>query len=175
MTPPETPSLLERIRQDWAQVQPDLDPSPMLPLLLLGRLQTALVRQIETTYQVAGINPASWDLLLTLYRSAPPEGLTPTELSDLTAITGPSITNRVDRLVGRGLAERQASQSDRRSVRVRLTPAGRALVEELLPQHIANELKILSALTPEETRELERLALKLLGGLEMPERDLTAV
>lgn len=140
----------------------------MLPLLLLGRLQTALVRQIETTYQAAGINPAGWDLLLTLYRSAPPEGLTPTELSELTAITGPSITNRVDRLVGRGLAERRASSTDRRSVRVRLTDRGRALVEELLPQHVANEVQILSVLTPEETRELERLALKLLGGLETP-------
>ncbi|EYB69142.1 MarR family transcriptional regulator [Deinococcus phoenicis] len=169
MTPPETPTLLERIRQDWSQVQPGLDPGPMLPFLLLDRLHTALVRQIETTYQAAGINPASWDLLLTLYRSAPAAGLTPTELSDLTAITGPSITNRVDRLVQKGLAERQASPSDRRSVRVRLTPPGRALVEELLPHHLANETKILAALTPTEAQTLERLALKLLSRLEAPQ------
>lgn len=166
MAPPQTSDLLERIRRDWAQVQPDLDPSPMLPLLLLARLQSALLRQIETTYRVAGINPAGWDLLLTLYRSAPPEGLTPTQLTDLTAISGPSITNRVDRLVQKGLAERQASTSDRRSVRVRLTPAGRALVEELLPRHIENEARILAALTPTETQQLEHLALKLLAGLE---------
>ncbi|GAA5534274.1 MarR family transcriptional regulator (plasmid) [Deinococcus metallilatus] len=169
MAPPQTSDLLERIRQDWAQTQPDLDPGPMLPLLLLGRLHTALVRQIETTYQPAGINPAGWDLLLTLYRSAPPEGLTPTQLTDLTAISGPSITNRVDRLVQKGLAERLASESDRRSVQVRLTPAGRALVEELLPHHVANEARILSALTPAETQTLERLALKLLAELEAPE------
>ncbi|MEW6420236.1 MAG: MarR family transcriptional regulator [Deinococcota bacterium] len=168
MAPPLTSDLLKRIRQDWAQTQPDLNPSPMLALLLLGRLQSALIRQIGTTDQSAGINPAGWDLLLTLYRSAPPAGLTPTQLTDLTAISGPSITNRVDRLVQKGLAERQASESDRRSVRVRLTPAGRALGEELLPRHIENEARILAALTPAETQQLEHLALKLLTGLEAP-------
>ncbi|MEF2278496.1 MarR family transcriptional regulator [Deinococcus sp. YIM 134068] len=166
MSPAQTPDLLERIHQDWTQTRPEVDPGPMLTVLLLDRLHAALTRQIERTYAETGLNPAGWDLLLTLYRSAPPEGLTPTELSGLAAITGPSMTNRVDRLLSRGLVERRVSESDRRSVRVRLTPEGRSLVERLLPEHLANAERILSALDPAETRTLERLARRLLTGLE---------
>lgn len=166
MPSPDTLDFLKRIRRDWAQVRPDLDASPMLLLVTLSRLHTALSRQIERTYLSEGVNPAGWDLLVTLYRSAPPTGLTPKQLTELTAITGPSMTNRIGRLLAKGLIEQQASPDDRRSFRVRLTPAGRALVERLLPAHIRNERRILAALTPEETQNLERLALKLLTHLE---------
>lgn len=170
---PSTLDLLERIRHDWSRTQADLDAGPMLTVLLLDRLHGALARQIERTYEGAGLNPAGWDLLLTLYRSAPPEGLTPTELSELAAITGPSMTNRVDRLAGKGLVERQACESDRRSVRIRLTPQGRALVERLLPQHLDNAARILSALDPAQTQALRSLAATLIQGLETPEEAQT--
>ncbi|GBF06257.1 MarR family transcriptional regulator [Deinococcus aerius] len=167
MTSSLTPDFLNRLQEDWARVRPGLDPAPMLTVVLLGRLNAALGRQLERTYLPSGINAAGWDLLLTLYRSAPPEGLTPTQLSELAAITGPSMTNRVGRLVERGLAERRGGGGDRRSVRIRLTPEGRALVERLLPQHLANTARILSALGPGETETLRQLAGQLLGALEV--------
>ena len=71
---PTTSDLLERIRADWAQVRPDLDPQPMLTVLLLDRLHSALARRVEQTYLESDINASNWDLLLTLLRSAPPEG-----------------------------------------------------------------------------------------------------
>ncbi|ULH14180.1 hypothetical protein MF271_02565 (plasmid) [Deinococcus sp. KNUC1210] len=67
-----TLTLLSRIRDDWARVRPDLDAQPMLTLLLLDRLHSALSRHIELTYLDEGINASNWDLLLTLLRSAPP-------------------------------------------------------------------------------------------------------
>ncbi len=71
----------------------------MLTVLLLERLHNALARRVEQTYLEADINASNWDLLLTLLRSAPEQGLTPTELSELSAISGASITNRVARLL----------------------------------------------------------------------------
>lgn len=168
--PPEvqggTAALLDRIRRDWALAQPGLDPSPMLTYLLLDRLHAALERQVSRTYAPAGLNPATWDLLITLRRSAPPGGLSPTELSQLTAISGASITNRVGRLLVRGLVERHVSGEDRRSVRVRLTRRGRALADQLLPRHLDNERGIFSALGADEVRLLEQLAGTLLHSLE---------
>lgn len=161
-----TDPLLERIKTDWQRVHPDLDSRPMLMPIVLGRLQQALSRRVEATYRKHGLNPANWDLLLTLRRSAPAEGLTPGELTELTAVSGPSMTNRVDKLVDKGLVERNVSVHDRRSWRVRLTGRGRALVDELLPQHVENEARVLSALSAPEVRELERIALKLLRALE---------
>ncbi|MBB5234752.1 DNA-binding MarR family transcriptional regulator [Deinococcus budaensis] len=171
MKPPLTPDFLNRIRDDWEQVRPDLDPGPMLAVVLLERLNAALGRQIGRTYLPSGINAAGWDLLLTLYRSAPPEGLTPTGLSDLAAITGPSVTNRIQRLVGKNLVERRGGEDDRRSVRIRLTREGRALVERLLPQHLAATAQVLSVLSLEETQMLRHLAARVLAGLEVQELD----
>ncbi|MGY2894037.1 MarR family winged helix-turn-helix transcriptional regulator [Deinococcus sp. UYEF24] len=163
-----TQALLARIRADWQQAEPGLDPSPMLTYLLIDRLHAALERQVNLTYAPSGLNPATWDLLVTLRRSAPPQGLTPTELAQLTAISGASITNRVSRLLERGLVERQVSEHDRRSSRVRLSAKGRALADELLPRHLKNELSIFGVLEESERKALEALAGKLLGSLEEP-------
>lgn len=164
-----TADLLERIRADWAQVRPDLDPQPMLTVLLLERLHNALARRVEQTYLEADINASNWDLLLTLLRSAPEQGLTPTELSELSAISGASITNRVARLLDKKLVERVVSPRDRRSAHIRLTERGRALTGQLLAPHINNETWVLSVLDPDERRALEKLALKLVRHLESGE------
>lgn len=166
MTPTQTPDFLKRIQLDWEQVRPGLSTGPMLTVVLLERLHTALSQEVERTYLAVGLNAAGWDLLLTLYRSAPREGLTPTQLMELAAISGPSMTNRIERLVGKGLVERREDVRDRRSFQVCLTPEGRALVERLLPLHLANLTRILGTLTPEETQALHQLAARLLVGLE---------
>jgi DNA-binding MarR family transcriptional regulator len=165
-TVPSTAQLLERIRSDWGQARPGLDPAPMLTYLLLDRLHAAMQRRVSRTYGSSGLNPATWDLLITLRRSAPPGGMTPTELSQLTAISGASMTNRVNRLLERGLIERQVSELDRRSSRIRLSARGRALADDLLPRHLENELDLFSALESSEIAMLESLAGKLLGVLE---------
>ena len=162
-----TATLLSRIEQDWRRIRPDLDAAPMLTGLLLDRLGSAFARHVEQTYSDEGINSSNWDLLLTLLRSAPAQGLTHTELSEMTAISGPSMTNRVTRLLDKGLVERVISATDRRSALVRLTPQGRELVERLLPEHIEREQQALSVLTAGEIDALTRIALKIVGHLEM--------
>ena len=162
----DTVTLLNRIEQDWQRMRPELDATPMLTGLLLDRLGSAFARHIEQTYSEEGINPSNWDLLLTLLRSAPPQGLTHTELSELTAISGPSMTNRVTRLLDKGLVERVVSEKDRRSALVRLTPQGRELVERLLPQHLEREQQALSVLSGEELSALSAIARKLVEHLE---------
>jgi len=166
LQPHTTRQLLAQIRADWQQVRPDIDPSPMLTYLLLDRLHAALERQVSRTYAAAGLNPATWDLLITLRRSAPPQGLTPTELAGLTAISGASISNRISRLLERGLIERRVSEHDRRSSRVRLSAAGLALADTLLPRHLETEQGIFAGLPPSEVVALETLMGRLLESLE---------
>lgn len=161
-----TLTLLHQIERDWDRTDATLDSGPMLTLLLLSRLQSALAREIERTYAPHGINAAGWDLLLTLYRSAPEVGLTPTELSGLAAISGPSISNRVERLLERGLIQRWPGQSDRRSVNISLSAAGRQLVEELLPLHTATAAKLLGGLSDAEQAQFRGLASRLVRHVE---------
>ncbi|MBM4047014.1 MAG: MarR family transcriptional regulator [Planctomycetes bacterium] len=58
------------------------------------------------------------------------DGRTMGELSDAAAITMPTATATVDKLVEAGLASRENDPSDRRVVRVKLTDKGRQFVEE---------------------------------------------
>ena len=56
------------------------------------------------------------------------------------------MTNRVDRLVGRGLVRRDSDPDDRRSVRVELTDTGRATVDGALVDLLGAEHELLTGL-----------------------------
>src|SRR5262245_59789568 len=73
-------------------------------------------------------------ILVYLFSSDTGEGVQPTELADLLRISRATVTGLVDALEGQGLVERNISADDRRSIRVRLTDAGRSLVEALMPK-----------------------------------------
>jgi DNA-binding MarR family transcriptional regulator len=67
------------------------------------------------------------------------------------------VTKRVDRLVASGLVSRSASDDDGRGRVVSLTPEGRRVIDEALVAHVANEERLLSALSPTDRRTLEAL------------------
>ena len=161
-----TRTRLNRIRDDWQTVRPELDTAPMRRCILLRRAATALADGIERVQLAHNLNHALSDLLLTLYRSAPPQGLTPGELSELSAIAPGSMTHRIDRLEAAGLVRRHPDPADARARRVSLTAAGRARVEALLPDHLANERRLLAGLSETEQMQLEQLLLKLTAHLE---------
>ena len=76
-------------------------------------------------------------------------------------VTSGAVTKRVDRLEGLGLVERRVSSSDRRGRIVALTPAGRRLIDRAMPQHLANEARLLEPLTARERDLLAGLLGKL--------------
>jgi DNA-binding MarR family transcriptional regulator len=51
-------------------------------------------------------------------------------------------------------------------IEVELTAKARKLVDELLPEHLANEERLLAGLNKRERAELDRLLAKLLEPLE---------
>ncbi len=79
-------------------------------------------------------------------------------------VTTGAITNRIDRLEARGLVERVAAR-DRRKVIVRLTPAGRTVVEEVVVTHLATERVVLAPLSARQQAQLVWLLRTTLLGL----------
>lgn len=71
------------------------------------------------------------------------------------------MTKRLAGLETRGLVRREAETGDRRLRAVTLTPDGRRLVDAVLPDHIANEERLLRDLNASERRDLARLLEKL--------------
>ncbi|THF88009.1 MarR family transcriptional regulator [Deinococcus sp. KSM4-11] len=161
-----TLALLDRIRQDWREREPDLSTAPMLTFITLSRAQSLLGDAVRATAARAGLTSGTRDLLFTLYRSAPEEGLPASELAALLAVSPATITGSTDRLEDRGLLTRTLDPDDRRSWRIALTDAGRDVIRAHLPEHLAFEENLLAPLTPAEITQLETLLRKLIDHAE---------
>ncbi|MFO7634380.1 MAG: MarR family transcriptional regulator [Caldilinea sp.] len=84
-----------------------------------------------------------------------------TEICDKLLKSGGNTTLVIDNLEKRGLVQRRRDPRDRRVVMVDLTDEGRTLIRAIFPQHAAAITDEMSALTPEEQRQLGDLCKKL--------------
>lgn len=84
-------------------------------------------------------------------------------------VTTGAVTKRVDRLEEAGLVHRRRSDADGRGRVVRLTPAGRRLIDKAFAAHMTNERRLLGSLSPAQADQLEELLTTWLADLEPPE------
>jgi DNA-binding MarR family transcriptional regulator len=105
-----------------------------------------------------------YDVLATLRRTGSPYELTAGELVRQSMVTTGAITNRVDRLAERGFVERRPGV-DRRTVIVRLTPAGLRLVDEVVLTHMRTEREVLESLSATQQDQLAALLRRTLVAL----------
>lgn len=148
---------VRRILDQWAVERPDLDVSPMGIIGRIHRLGALLDSELRPVFAAAGLGEGEFDILASLRRSGAPYELTPSELAAATMVTSGAITKRVDRLVSRGWVERSVCADDARSRRIRLTPGGLELVDDLVEQHVANEHRLLAGFTDLERARLAAL------------------
>ncbi|AVP83943.1 MarR family winged helix-turn-helix transcriptional regulator [Aeromonas hydrophila] len=139
----------------WARQRPDLDCSPMGVLGRVARMAAISGREVSEELKECGLLGSDFDILATLRRAGEP--LTPTVLYQSTMLSSGAMTARLDKLAERGLVERQAAPSDRRSLLVCLTDAGRELVDRAVERHVANERRLLAPLTLAEQDQLAAL------------------
>jgi DNA-binding MarR family transcriptional regulator len=157
---------VDRILAAWATELPELDTSPLASLSRLSRLDRHLERARRQAFAGQQLEQWEFDVLAALRRQGPPYALSPGELIHQTLSTSGTMTNRVNRLVERGLVERLPNPDDGRGVVVRLTEAGRASVQAALTELLAFERNVLSAISPEERAELATLLRRLLAPFE---------
>ena len=151
----------EHVVEQWQAERPDLDATPILVIGRIHRLAIALDVELLKVYAAHGLGDGDFDVLATLRRSGPPYELTPTELMEQTMVTSGAVSKRLDRLEGAGLVARRVSEGDRRSRIVALTGAGRELMDRAVPEHLANEARLLTGLTDRESTQLAGLLGKL--------------
>lgn len=156
---------VDLILEQWRRERPDLDASPIGVIGRISRLARELEQRLEPVYAEQGLEPGWYDVLATLRRSGPPYRLRPTEFSNALMLTSSGTTKRLDRLEQAGLVARTPDPDDRRGTLITLTAAGRELVDAASEAHLANEHRLLSALTAGERERLAALLRKLLVGL----------
>ncbi len=103
---------------------------------------------------------ARFDLLSQLDRA--PKGLTMGELSSRLMVTNGNVTGLTDALVREGLVSRAPEPGDRRSLRIRLTTAGKQFFDAMTPVHEGWIDQLMAGLTRAEMAHL----LELLGRLK---------
>jgi DNA-binding MarR family transcriptional regulator len=147
---------VDGILRQWAEVRPDLDSSPIGIIGRVSRLSRLIDQRLAENFASFGLENWMYDVLATLRRQGRPYELTAGDLVAHSMVTSGAITNRIDRLAERGLVVR-AGADDRRKVIVRLTPAGRELVDEVAAAHLDTERAILADLSARRRQDLSSL------------------
>ena len=156
---------VDLILEQWRRERPDLDASPIGVIGRISRLARELEQRLEPVYAEQGLEPGWYDVLATLRRSGPPYRLRAGEFTGALMLTSSGTTKRLDRLEQAGLIARTPDPDDRRGTLITLTAAGRELVDAASEAHLANEHRLLEALTASERDRLAALLRKLLAGL----------
>src|ERR1700761_290023 len=152
----------------WTRQRPELGPDfeAAAALTRLLRLRAPLAAGLQSVFGEYGLTAPDFNALVTLARVSGPEGVSQQRLADDLALTPGTVSVRVDRLVGLGLAERGPDPASKRSTLLALTAAGRDLADRVLPAHLANEDRMLAALSGPEREQLSGLLRKLLVEFE---------
>ncbi|MFD9544616.1 MarR family winged helix-turn-helix transcriptional regulator [Streptomyces sp. NPDC060022] len=147
--------------EDWARERPELDTSPLEVLARLHRSFLRYSTRLTTSIERHGLSVAGFDVLTALRRSGAPYRLTAGQLADTGLVSSAGVTLRIDRLEKDGLIVRERDADDRRVVYSRLTDKGLSTVDTVFSEHLDNERRMLSGLSPSECRQLARLLRKL--------------
>ncbi len=150
----------------WRRERPDLDVAPLEVLSRVSRLARRLDLARGSAFAAHHLEGWAFDVLSALRRAGEPYELSPGHLVQQTLVTSGTMTNRVDRLERQGWVERRPDPGDRRGVLVRLTPAGRDVVDAAMAGLIDQEKSLLGELSPAEQDQLATLLRRLLAPLE---------
>lgn len=147
---------LKRFRQLFDPSQIDMASVEALAALRYAGRTVHLLQ--ERWGAMHGLSEGRMGILFRLYRSGDlPLG----ELADDLIMTPRNVTGLVDHLERQGLVERVPDAEDRRSVRARLTPAGREAIEKIWREGVERQFEIVKGMSKEDLAQLRHLCLLL--------------
>ncbi|MFF6783227.1 MarR family transcriptional regulator [Streptomyces sp. NPDC012510] len=154
-----------KVVRQWQTVHPGLDTAPMEIIGRVNRCAALLQQAEDAPLRRAGLTRPEFEVLGTLRRTG--HELTPSEIARETFASGAAVTKRLKLLAERELVQRRGDARDRRVAHVRLTDAGRDLVDTVMPEQLAYETAVLSGVGADDRRELAVLLGGLLNQLEV--------
>jgi len=165
---------VDQLLLDWARERPDLDFTPVGVITRLARVRTYLDAELRAVFARFGLTAADFAVIITLRRSGPPYAMPQARLMDALGLTSGTVSVRLDRLEHSQVVSREPDPASARSSLVRLTDKGLRLFDDIAPVHLANEDRLLSALSPAERQDLADLLRRLLAGFEAATTDVAA-
>lgn len=127
-------------------------------LYLLASASEAASASFHAEVQAEGLRAPEWRVLACLRDE---DGQMATQLAQIALLEQSRLTKTIDQMAEKGLVLRQSDADDRRRVRVRLTPRGRALADRLVAGARAHERELAAQFAPGELRRLKDLLKRL--------------
>jgi len=129
-------------------------------IFLIGQARHRLMTRLDQALlETAGITAAQSGALYYLKDN---DGCLFTELSRALGLDKSAITGLVDRLAGKGLVERRQTPSDRRSMSIMLTAAGRDAADRCLKVTREFNNAITEGLSEQEIESLSKILQKII-------------
>ena len=162
------PDSVDALAAGWARSLSDVDSEPLQVFSRISRIAQRLDAARREAFAPYNLQTWEFDVLSALRRATPTHELSPGELIRDTLVTSGTMTNRIARLTDRGLVTRHASRDDGRAVRVRLTTAGRTMVDSAFRSLLSREQNLLQGISSEEQNVLAHALRQLLLAFEGP-------
>jgi len=154
---------VDELTEAWSRERADLDLAPVAVFSRISRLARHLDLARREAFTAHDIESWEFDVLAALRRAGEPYELSPGRLLRETLVTSGTMTNRVDRLAGRGFVERHPDPEDRRGVLVRLTAEGKDAVDGAFTALLDAERGLLADLPTSAQKDLAGLLRRLLA------------
>ena len=149
---------------EFSRRYPNMNPSAIKACAALLRTGSELLTAFEAILGLHGLSQGRFLTLIVMNRN-PDEAASPSSLAEKVGVKRATMTGLLDRLERDDLIERRADQQDRRKIGVRLTPKGRQVLAEMLPDYYRRVAKIMANLTEKDRLELMTLLGKVNQGL----------
>lgn len=150
----------------WAGAIPGLDAATEAITQRVAIIHKSFERSLAETTEQFGVAVGEYKVLTILRGSPPDYERSPTELAKWTNLSTGAMTNRLDNLEEQGLVERLPDPDDRRGLRVKLTPKGSDLWQQMAEVQAEKELRAASVLDASEREQLNDLLRRLVRSFE---------
>lgn len=157
---------VDALLASWQARRPELDFTPVGVISRLARVPSHIDYDIAASLEEHGLTGPDFAMLVTLARISDDGGISQRRLMDELGLTSGTISVRMNRLVEAGLVDRHDDPQSKRNTIITLTAGGRELFERVVPAHLANERRLLAALSDDEEQALAALLRKLLVEFE---------
>jgi DNA-binding MarR family transcriptional regulator len=151
LIPKEIPS--NQVMRDLSQRYSELDPSAIASALTLLKVAAELHGALSQHFARYNLSHGRFVVLIMLY-TTPGGEMCCSDIADAVGVSRATITGLLDGLERDALIKRVDHPEDRRRITVTLTPAGRRLLERILPDHFRKMAGMMSSLSENDRRKM---------------------
>ncbi len=123
----------------------------------LGRAYNFVEEGVSDALKPFKLSPTSFNVLMVAKHVGGKEGLSQMQISKGTLVHRSNLTSIIDRLEKRGLLQRTAHATDRRTNVIKITPKGSKLLDEAWPSYLKRVKDLSRDLNQSESRALSGL------------------